>query len=62
MTCAARVLQGEIEQEEAMGISSQLQQEGYVLLCVAHACSDLEIATHKEDEVYERQFGAEKRL
>jgi ferredoxin len=34
-----------------------LQNEGYVLLCVAYPRSDLEIETGKEDLVYERQFG-----
>ena len=56
-TCAAKIISGEVEQGEGMGLSPELQQEGYVLLCVAHPRSDLKIETEKEEEVYERQFG-----
>lgn|SRR5690348_447089 len=56
-TCAVRVLSGEIYQPEAMGLSLELRKQGYALLCVAYPCSDLEVETQDEDEVYELQFG-----
>lgn len=56
-TCAVRVLSGEIYQPEAMGLSSELRQQGYALLCVSYARTDLEVETQDEDEVYELQFG-----
>ncbi len=56
-TCAVRVIQGEIYQPEAMGLSPQLQQKGYALLCVGYPRSDIEVETQDEDEVYELQFG-----
>ena len=56
-SCAVRVLSGEIDQPEAMGLSPELQKRGYALLCVSYACSDLEVETQDEDEVYELQFG-----
>ncbi|WP_448562667.1 2Fe-2S iron-sulfur cluster-binding protein [Trichothermofontia sp.] len=56
-TCAVRVRSGEIYQPEAMGLSPQLQQEEYALLCVSYARSDLDLETQDEDEVYELQFG-----
>jgi ferredoxin len=56
-TCAAKILEGEVDQSEGMGVSPELQQEGYVLLCVAYPRSDLKIETGKEEEVYQRQFG-----
>ena len=56
-TCAVRVLSGEIDQPEAMGLSPALRQRGYALLCVSYARSDLELETQDEDEVYELQFG-----
>ncbi len=56
-TCAVRVLSGHLEQPEAMGLSVELQKQGYALLCVSHAKSDLEVETQDEDEVYELQFG-----
>lgn len=56
-TCAVRVLNGKINQPEALGLSPELQEKGYALLCVSYACSDLEVETQDEDEVYELQFG-----
>ena len=56
-TCAVRVLSGELEQHEAMGLSPDLRKEGYALLCVSYPRSDLEVETQDEDEVYELQFG-----
>jgi len=56
-TCAAQILEGTVEQSEGMGISPELQQQGYALLCVSYPRSDLKIVTEKEDEVYHLQFG-----
>ncbi len=56
-TCAVRVVEGEIHQPEAMGLSPELQKRGYALLCVSYPCSDLVVETQDEDEVYELQFG-----
>ena len=55
-TCAALITKGKVAQEEGMGVSLELQAEGYALLCVAYPLSDLVIETEKEDEVYTRQF------
>jgi ferredoxin len=55
--CAVRVISGELEQDDAMGLSPQLRRRGYALLCVSHAQSDLVVETQDEDEVYEQQFG-----
>ncbi|NJL49036.1 MAG: 2Fe-2S iron-sulfur cluster binding domain-containing protein [Leptolyngbyaceae cyanobacterium SM2_5_2] len=56
-TCAALILEGEVDQTEGMGVSPELQAEGYALLCVAYPRSDLKIETEKEDIVYQKQFG-----
>ena len=55
--CAVRVKSGNLVQPEAMGLSPHLQRQGYALLCVSYACSDLEVETQDEDEVYQLQFG-----
>ncbi|MEB3195496.1 MAG: 2Fe-2S iron-sulfur cluster-binding protein [Cyanobacteriota bacterium] len=55
--CAVRVLAGEIDHREALGLSQELRQRGYGLLCVARAIAPLEVETQDEDEVYELQFG-----
>ncbi|WP_013321388.1 2Fe-2S iron-sulfur cluster-binding protein [Gloeothece verrucosa] len=56
-TCAGLLLEGTVEQSDGMGLSPNLQQEGYALLCVAYPRSDVKVETEKEDSVYERQFG-----
>ncbi|MGF1520876.1 MAG: 2Fe-2S iron-sulfur cluster-binding protein [Leptolyngbyaceae cyanobacterium] len=56
-TCAVRVISGELDQPEAMGLSPALRDRGYALLCVSYPRSDLEVETQDEDEVYELQFG-----
>jgi ferredoxin len=56
-TCAARILEGKVDQSDGMGVSPELQEQGYVLLCVAHPRSHLKIETEKEDELYHLQFG-----
>ena len=56
-TCAAQILAGEVDQSEGMGVSPELQSEGYVLLCVAYPRSDIKLESHKEEIVYQRQFG-----
>ena len=55
--CAVRVKSGELFQPEAMGLSRDLKNQGYALLCVSYPCSDLDVETQDEDEVYELQFG-----
>ncbi|KAL2645238.1 hypothetical protein R1flu_012825 [Riccia fluitans] len=55
--CAVRVKSGNLYQPEALGISAELKEQGYALLCVGYALSDLEVETQDEDEVYWLQFG-----
>lgn len=56
-TCAAQLLEGTVDQADGMGISPELQADGYTLLCVAYPRSDLKLETEKEDTVYHLQFG-----
>lgn len=58
-TCAAQITQGTVDQTEGMGVSPDLQKQGYALLCVAYPRSDLKLETGKEDIVYQLQFGKE---
>jgi ferredoxin len=55
--CAVKVTKGNLEQIEALGVSKEMRDEGYALLCVAHATSDIECITQDEEEVYMKQFG-----
>ncbi len=56
-TCAAQILEGTVDQTDGMGVSQELQDQGYALLCVTFPRSDLKIATEKEETVYHLQFG-----
>lgn len=56
-TCAAQITEGKVEQSESMGLSPDLQAEGYALLCVSYPRSELKLESNKEEVVYDRQFG-----
>lgn len=56
-TCAALITEGSVSQEDGMGVSQELQNKGYALLCVAYPTSNIKLETEKEDEVYQAQFG-----
>jgi ferredoxin len=56
-TCAALILEGEVDQTDGMGVSPDLQAQGYALLCVAYPRSDIKLESEKEDVVYQKQFG-----
>uniref|UniRef100_A0A453H328 2Fe-2S ferredoxin-type domain-containing protein n=1 Tax=Aegilops tauschii subsp. strangulata TaxID=200361 RepID=A0A453H328_AEGTS len=49
-SCAVRIKSGQIRQPEALGISADLREQGYALLCVGYPSSDLEVETQDEDE------------
>ena len=58
-SCASIILDGSIEQEDAMGLNEDLREKGYALLCVAYPKSDLHvlIGQEVEDKLYNDQFG-----
>ncbi len=56
-TCAVKIRSGTIDQREGVGLSRHLQLQGYGLICVGYARSDLYLETQGEDEVYQLQFG-----
>ena len=58
-SCASLVIEGSIEQEDAMGLNDDLKEKGFALLCVAYPKSDLHIIVgdEVEDNLYNDQFG-----
>ena len=56
-SCAVRILSGQLDQKDGIGLSKEMQTKGYALLCIAKAIAPLEAETQNEDEVYEIQFG-----
>ena len=58
VTCAARLLEGEVEQSEGVALKSQQEEMGYVLLCIARPLSDcrLEVGVEAQDDLYINPF------
>ena len=58
-SCASRILEGSVKQEDAMGLNDDLREKGFALLCVAYPKSDLHvvIGDQVEDDLYNNQFG-----
>jgi len=55
--CAVKVTKGEVYQPQALGISQELRDQGYALLCVAYPDTDCEMELQDPEEVYLMQFG-----
>ena len=58
-SCASMVIEGSVQQEDAMGLNEDLKGKGFALLCVAYPKSDLHIIVGEEveDNLYNDQFG-----
>ena len=58
-SCASILLEGSVEQEDAMGLNDDLKEKGFALLCVAYPKSDLHVVIGEqvEDDLYDNQFG-----
>lgn len=56
--CAVKVKEGEVYQPHSLGVSRQLREQGYALMCVAFPSTDCVLETVPEDEVYMLQFGS----
>ncbi len=56
-SCAVRILAGNLDQSYGIGLSKQMQEKGYALLCISKATESVELETQDEDEVYQLQFG-----
>ena len=53
-TCAAFIKEGSVDMD-AMGLKSELQEQGYVLLCHAYPKSDLKIVANQFDAVWDQR-------
>ena len=58
-SCASTILEGSVEQEDAMGLNDDLTEKGFGLLRVAYPKSDLHvlIGDQVENDLYNDQFG-----
>lgn len=58
VTCAARMLEGEVDQSEGVALKSAQEAMGYVLLCIAYPRADcaLEVGVECQDDLYINPF------
>ena len=58
-SCASLVVNGIVDQVDAMGLNDDLREKGFALLCVAYPKTDLKlvIGDDVEDNLYNDQFG-----
>ena len=58
ITCAAKLIAGEVDQRRQVALNNRQISNGYVILCVARATSDitLEIGVESHDKLYRNPF------
>ena len=58
ITCAAKLVKGDIDQRRQVALNNRQLANGYVILCVARATSDitLEIGVESHDKLYRKPF------
>ena len=58
ITCAAKLITGEVDQRAQVALNNRQIANGYVILCVARAKSDctFEIGTESHDKLYRNPF------
>lgn len=58
MTCAARLIEGEVDQSRGVALKAAQEAIGYVLLCIAYPRSDckFEVGVECQDELYINPF------
>jgi ferredoxin len=58
ITCAAKLTGGDVDQRRQVALNNRQINDGYVILCVARATSDitLEIGVESHDKLYRNPF------
>lgn len=50
-TCAARVLEGRVDESEALRVFPEDEEAGFALICSAYPLSDLRLLTHQKENL-----------
>ena len=58
ITCAAKLIKGKVDQKSQVALNNRQISNGYIILCVARAKSDLklEIGVESHDKLYRNPF------
>ncbi len=58
ISCAAKLLDGEVDQSEGVALNGRQLRHGYILLCVARPQSDctLDVGVESHDKLYRNPF------
>ena len=58
ITCAAKLIDGEIDQRSQVALNNRQLADGYVILCVARPVSDctLDVGVESHDKLYRNPF------
>ena len=58
ITCAAKLISGEVDQRAQVALNNRQIRDGYIVLCVARAKTDcvLEIGVESHDKLYRNPF------
>ena len=58
ITCAAKLIEGEVDQRAQVALNNRQISDGYVILCVARAKTDctFEIGVESHDKLYRNPF------
>lgn len=60
ITCAAKLLEGEIDQRAGVALNNRQLNDGYVLMCVARPLGDctLDVGVESHDKLYRNPFAS----
>ena len=58
VSCAARLIAGEVDQSSQVALNNRQLDEGYIILCVARPLTDctLEVGVESHDRLYRNPF------